>query len=66
MAGSCVGKCQFFTKARTGGFSFKDGKFVKCRTCAMAFHYEGLWCPCCGKKVSRRSKKNPAIPSGRI
>jgi len=61
MKGKCHGACKTFKNARPNGFSFKTPNQVRCRTCCMAYIYEGLWCPCCDKRVSRRGKKGGAI-----
>ena len=57
MMGTCKGKCllsKYEPKKTARGI--RDSPYVKCSVCVIFIKYEGVYCPCCGVRVSRRSK----------
>lgn len=51
MAGICKGKCETYKTTKR----YKQG-VVRCSYCEKFIMWEGLWCPCCRCKVSRKTK----------
>lgn len=40
------------------GSPYKDPKVCRCRVCEVFMLWEGIFCPCCGYKVSRRPRSS--------
>jgi predicted amidophosphoribosyltransferase len=58
MSAECKGKCcKGYELPRIGhqGRFHQDGH-VLCRTCSRFMKYDGIFCPCCANRVSRKSK----------
>lgn len=63
MGGSvCKGVCilRYDAKPSVGNRSNKIG-MAKCKTCGVRFLWEGLYCPCCGARMSKRTVALPLI-----
>lgn len=54
MAKICIKTCIIDFKTEPYYFS---NKIPKCRNCEVVFlDWEGIWCPCCSQRLSRRKK----------
>lgn len=51
MKNVCKGFCQFYKSKTT-----YIGGAVRCRSCYEFIDWEGLWCPCCGCRISKRAR----------
>ena len=60
MSGMCNNKCSKYRASRP----FGEGKYAngqkRCNSCNIFIYWEGLWCPCCNKRLrlSPRNGKN--------
>lgn len=51
---SCKGTCNRYKAP----MRYKEG-IVNCRTCGIFIYWDGIYCPCCGVRVSRRVRSGP-------
>ncbi len=54
----CVTK--YDARPSVGNCSNKTN-LTKCKTCQVRFKWDGLFCPCCGARMSRRTVSKPLI-----
>ena len=64
MNGMCNGLCRrsdFHYETApingAGGWLLKK-KWVKCRSCVIRIDYPGVFCPCCGSRISKRNRRS--------
>lgn len=51
---TCCGACLRLFES-TPKPTYLSGK-VWCKECESSFFYEGIFCPCCGKRVRKKSR----------
>lgn len=65
--GSCKGRC---TKPeyeyRKIVRNIKNTPYMKCSTCCICIKYDGIFCPCCSFRLSKRGKDNPKNKENKI
>ena len=43
-------------RRRSGGMHYADG-WKRCIPCRTMLRHDGLWCPCCGKRLRTRPRQ---------
>ena len=63
MGGSvCKGVCIIKYNAKPSvGNCVNKMNMLKCKTCSVRFIWEGLFCPCCGVRLSKRTVTTPLV-----
>lgn len=59
MVNACKDTCKHY-EIRSIFNNVLPKDFKKCRVCYLQIKWEGVWCPCCGSRLSSRSRRNLA------
>ena len=52
----CIGKCQEFQVKRLGLSKRYELGQKLCQMCNQWIYYDGVWCPCCHKRLRTKPK----------
>ncbi len=53
----CKGICVLYETKALSGSKIDSGIFKKCSVCSIKIKSEKLYCPCCGRRLSLRTKR---------
>ena len=52
---ACNGICEQFKAAKPNGGRYENGQ-KRCQTCEIFVYHEGLYCPCCNRRLRGSSR----------
>jgi len=53
----CKARCELYEPLSILRNKLSDG-YARCRCCQVQVKWEGIWCPCCGSRLSRKGRAN--------